>query len=69
MIMKQEIFVRFANDGIYYTKINIDPKKLKDLVIFPTEVFCKIDGETIAIRREEWDRIHSMTEQTTDLNH
>lgn len=67
-IMKQEVFVRFANEGIYYNKISVDPKNIKDPVIFPTEVFCKIDGETVAIKREEWDRIHSTTEQTTDLN-
>jgi len=66
--MKQEIFVRFANEGIYYDKISVDPKSLKDPVIFQTEVFCKIDGITVAIRREEWDRIHSTTEQTTDSN-
>jgi len=66
--MKQEIFVRFANEGIYYNKISVDPKNIKEPRIFQTEVFCKIDNETVAIRREEWDRIHSTTEQTTGLN-
>lgn len=66
--MKQEIFVRFANEGVYYTKISVDPKKLKNPVIFPDEVFCTIDGERIAIRKKEWDQIHSMTERTTDSN-
>ncbi len=66
--MKQEIFVRFANEGIYYKKISVDPKNIKEPRIFQTEVFCKIDGETVAIKREEWDRINSMTEQTTDSN-
>jgi hypothetical protein len=66
--MKQEIFVRFANEGIYYNKISVDPKNIKEPRIFQTEVFCKIDGETVAIKREEWDRISSMTEQTTDSN-
>ena len=65
---KIDIFVRFANEGIYYNKISVNPKSLKDPVIFPTEVFCKIDGETIAIKREEWDQIHSMIERTTDSN-
>ena len=66
--MKQEIFVRFANEGIYYNKISVDPKNIKEPRIFQTEVFCKIDGETVAIKREEWDIINSMTEQTTDSN-
>ena len=66
--MKQEIFVRFANEGIYYNKISVDLKNIKEPRIFQTEVFCKIDGETVAIKREEWDRINSMTEQTTDSN-
>ena len=66
--MKQEIFVRFANEGIYYNKISVDLKNIKEPRIFQTEVFCKIDGETVAIKREEWDRISSMTEQTTDSN-
>jgi hypothetical protein len=66
--MKQEIFVRFANEGLYYNKISVDPKNIKEPRIFQTEVFCKIDGETVAIKREEWDRISSMTEQTTDSN-
>lgn len=66
--MKQEIFVRFANEGIYYNKISVDPKNIKEPRVFDTEVFCKIDGETVAIKREEWDRINSMIEQTTDSN-
>lgn len=66
--MKQEIFVRFANEGIYYNKISIDPKNIKEPRVFDTEVFCKIDGETVAIKREEWDRINSTIEQTTDSN-
>jgi hypothetical protein len=66
--MKQEIFVRFANEGIYYNKISVDPKNIKEPRVFDTEVFCKIDGETVAIKREEWDRINSTIEQTTDSN-
>lgn len=66
--MKQEIFVRFANEGIYYNKIKVDPKNLKDPQIFTSEVFCTIDGERVAIKREEWDRIHYTTEPTTDSN-
>lgn len=66
--MKQEIFVRFANEGIYYDKIEVDPKNLKDPQIFTSEVFCTIDGIRVAIKREEWDRIHYMTEPMTDSN-
>jgi len=66
--MKQEIFVRFANEGIYYNKIKVDPKNLKDPQIFTNEVFCTIDGERVAIKREEWDRINSTTGQMTDSN-
>lgn len=65
---KIDIFVRFANEGIYYNKITVNPKNIKDPRVFQTEVFCKIDGETVAIKREEWDRIHSMIEQKTDSN-
>ena len=66
--MKQEIFVRFANEGIYYNKISVDPKNIKEPRVFDTEVFCKIDCETVAIKREEWDIINSTIEQTTDSN-
>jgi hypothetical protein len=54
---KIEVLVRFANEGVYYNKIKIDPKKIEDPRVFKDEVFVRIDGITVAIKREDWDII------------
>jgi hypothetical protein len=55
--MKVELLVRFANDGTYYNKINVDPSKIKDPMIFPNEVFFYIDNVRVATKRDNWDQI------------
>ena len=32
--MKKEVFVRFANEGVYYSRIMVDPKKIENPIIF-----------------------------------
>ena len=40
---KIDILVRFANEGTYYNTISVDPKKIKNPMIFIDEVFITID--------------------------
>lgn len=54
---KVEIYVRFANEGVYYDKINVDPTKISNPRIFIDEVFFNIDGITVATRKEDWEKI------------
>jgi hypothetical protein len=54
---KVELYVRFANEGVYYNKITVDPSKIEDPKVFKDEVFVKIDGVTVAIKREDWDNL------------
>jgi hypothetical protein len=55
--MKKDILIRFAGDSTYYHRINIDPKKIKDEMIFRNEVFFTIDETRVAVKREDWDEI------------
>jgi hypothetical protein len=57
MTDKVEIYVRFANEGVYYDKINVDPTKISNPRIFIDEVFFNIDGITVATRKEDWEKI------------
>jgi hypothetical protein len=54
---KIEVLVRFANEGVYYNKIKIDPKKIEDPRVFKDEVFVRIDGITVAIKIEDWNNL------------
>jgi hypothetical protein len=51
---KSELYVRFANESVYYSKILIDPSKIEDPMIFIDEVFFTIDGIRVAIKKEDW---------------
>ena len=55
--MKKDILIRFAGDSTYYHRINIDPKKINDEMIFRNEVFFTIDETRVAVKREDWDEI------------
>jgi hypothetical protein len=57
--MKEEILVRFANDGHYYNNISINPEKIKDVMVFPKEVFFTIDDVRVACDREDWDELQN----------
>ena len=57
--MKKEVYVRFANEGVYYSKVNVNPKNLKDPQIFDDEVFCTIDGIRVAIKRKDWEDLQN----------
>jgi hypothetical protein len=54
---KIEVLVRFANESVYYNKIKIDPTKIEDPKIFKDEVFVRIDGITVAMKKEDWEKI------------
>ncbi len=59
---KVEVLVRFANEGVYYNTIKIDPSKISDPMIFPNEVFFTIDGIRVAIKKEDWEKIEQWNE-------
>ncbi len=62
MTDKVEIYVRFANEGLYYDKINVDPTKISNPRIFTDEVFFNIDGIRVAIKKEDWEKIEQWRE-------
>ena len=51
---KVEVLVRFANEGVYYSRISIDPKKIENPMVFTNEVFFTIDGIRVAVKKEDW---------------
>jgi hypothetical protein len=59
---KIDILVRFANEGTYYNTISVDPKKIKNPMIFIDEVFITIDDVRVAIKKEDWNKIESWVE-------
>jgi len=59
---KIEVLVRFANEGVYYNTIKIDPYKISDPMVFPNEVFFTIDGIRVAIKKEDWEKIEQWVE-------
>jgi hypothetical protein len=59
---KIDILVRFANEGTYYNTISVNPKKIKDPMIFIDEVFITIDDVRVAIKKEDWNKIESWVE-------
>lgn len=60
--MKKEVFVRFANEGVYYTKITIDPKKIERPMVFTNEVFFYIDGIRVSVKKEDWEELQKTEE-------
>jgi len=59
---KVEIMVRFANEGTYYNTISVNPKKIKDPMVFTDEVFFTIDDVRVAIKKEDWNKIKQWVE-------
>lgn len=58
MTNKIEIYIRFANESVYYNKVLIDPSKVSNPRIFTDEVFFTIDGITVATLKEEWQKLN-----------
>jgi len=55
--MKEELLVRFANESLYYTRIEIDLEKIKNVLVFPNEVFFSVDDIRVAIKKEDWNNL------------
>jgi hypothetical protein len=55
--MKKTLMVRFANESVYYTRIDVDVKKIKNPMVFSQEVFFDVDDIRVAIKKEDWDEI------------
>ena len=55
--MKKEVFVRFANEGVYYSRIMVDPKKIENPIIFTNDVFFNIDGIRVSVKKKRLGRI------------
>ena len=60
--MKKEVFVRFANEGVYYSRIMVDPKKIEKPMIFTDEVFFNIDGIRVSVKKEDWEELQKTEE-------
>tara|TARA_R110000824_G_scaffold26604_2_gene91171 strand:+ start:3044 stop:3232 length:189 start_codon:yes stop_codon:yes gene_type:complete len=54
---KKKIPIRFANESAAYTSIEIDPTVLKEIQIFPDDVFATIDDVRIAMKREDYNKL------------
>jgi hypothetical protein len=61
--MKKEVFVRYANEGVYYSRIMVDPKNIKEPMIFPNEVFFTVDNIRVAVKKEDWEELQKDTEK------
>jgi len=48
--------VRFPNESTY-TNIDINPKMLKEVTIWPDDVFATIDDIRIAMTREDYNKL------------
>ena len=59
---KVEVLVRFANETVYYNKINIDPTKIENPMVFIDEVFVTIDGIRVVMKKEDWEKIEQWNE-------
>ena len=60
--MKKEVLVRFANQGVYYNRIMVDPKKIEKPMIFTNEVFFNIDGIRVSVKKEDWEELQKTQE-------
>lgn len=49
--------VRFANENVYYSRIDIDITKIKNEMVFAHEVFFDIDDIRVAVKKEDWEEI------------
>jgi hypothetical protein len=54
---KKEVYVRFANDSVYYNKIKVDPLKVKNPHQINEEVFCTIDDCRVAIKKNDYNML------------
>jgi hypothetical protein len=59
---KVEVLVRFANEGVYYSRITVDPKKIEKPMIFTNEVFFNIDGIRVSVKKEDWEELQKTEE-------
>ena len=57
--MKKKVLVRLEDSMIYKTHIEIDFSKVKNIMLFPDDVFFKIDGLKVAVKREDCDNIQN----------
>lgn len=55
--MKKKVLVRLEDSLIYKTHREIDFTKIKNIMLFPNDVFFEIDNLKVAIKREEWEKI------------
>jgi hypothetical protein len=60
---KQEVYVRMANESVYYNRIMVNPEKFENPHFIGEEVFCTIDGIKVAIKKEDWNRLRENTKQ------
>ena len=54
---KKEVYVRFANESVYYNKIKVNPLYIKDVHQTKEEVFCTIDDCRVAIKKNDYNML------------
>lgn len=57
--MKKKVLVRLEESTLYKTHKEIDFLKVKNIMLFPNDVFFEIDGLKVAVKREDWDNIQN----------
>jgi len=60
---KQEVYVRMANESVYYSRINVNPEKFENPHFIGDEVFCTIDGLRVAIKKVDWNQMVENTKE------
>lgn len=60
---KQQVYVRMANESVYYSKIMVNPENFENPHFIGDEVFCTIDGIRVAIKKEDWNKLRENTKQ------
>jgi len=61
--MKKTLMVRFANENVYYSRIDIDITKIKNEMVFSHEVFFDVDNIRVAVKKEDWEEIKNEIEE------
>lgn len=55
--MKKKVLVKLQGSTLYKTHAEIDFSKIKNILVFPNDVFFEIDNLKVAIKKEDWNDI------------
>jgi len=66
--MKKDILIRFAGDSTYYHRINIDPKKIKDEMIFIAKDIEDINVKILEVEEQKLKIKRAIQEKNRLIN-